>query len=653
MNILVLGILAVFPGSWVTFGLPLEFNGKTRLAMAVALSPAILGIEYLAIKFVGIDFANAALILLAVNLPSGYFLMRRLHWSLRVSRTLIVASLLFSIFAGSLILLWLLIPGYRPFSWHALLHTDVIYEVTRSRLLPEEPEMAGLTLAYDWMGEIFWSVLGWLSNWSPTSMYPVTNLIWLLIAFVLAFELAKSGLGLHSSTALFGVGLLFLGNQIIVISTSVITNDIHHWEWILGTDQIAPLLAWYRGFEDMPFVFPLLLGLALVCLVGMRRRVRFLSAIIVSLMIAIGLIYPLFFPMACLLSGGTIFLLISRWARGLPRYEPRELFLLVAGFVVSVIVFLAFLTAITKDRANPSFQLLQAGRWSRGFQALTALLPLVLLAAPFVVKAILKRDGPTIVLTATGVFLVGLFLFTKVSYLEPKFIDASVIAVAPLSAAGVEQLFGRLTRMRWVLALMVPVALAIINFQYWFGLGAGTPSNLANAPQFSEDSFWIALAPSEKDMAWTSAVRASTPIDTIMVVLKPGIHLEPFIARSLYFPSDYDERSNIEYTVSPAGYSVDKRVYLLEQRGYSERVWDERLQVIKSFYDETDRTKSILVLQALQRLNRPLAIHFSSETVPALTWLRQEKIGSEFYSDSRNIIWFIERPVPVSAEFGR
>jgi len=655
MGVLFLAGLTVLPGAWITFSLPFdEFSWKVRLALAVALSPAILAVQFLALELTGIEFAQTALILVVINVSAGFILLRHLHLpqELHLSPTTIFGTLLFLILAGALVLPWLIIPGYRLFSWHALLHSDVIYALTRNRLIPEEPELAGLTLAYDWAAAVYWSVLGWLSNWSPTAMYPATNLIWLLVAFVLAYEVAKTGLGLYRSTALFAVGLLFLGSQIIGVVVWLVANDAHRWEWILGTVNNSALFNMYLGFEDKPFVIALLLGLELVCLVSMQRQVRWLGVIISSLVIGVGLIYPIFFPMACLLAGGTIFLLASRWAKGLPYYKPSELLLLIGGLAVSIIVCMAFLELTTRDRAVPTLQLVQSGRWSRGLQVITTLLVFLVLAAPFIVRSFLNRDGSVMVLTATGFSLGALYVFIRLSQAtngaaEDKLIFGAAIALAPLAAAGCDGLFRRLNRAGWVLALVVTLVFASLNSLYMFRLGAGVPTNLVNAPQLSEESFWIALEPSEKDAAWTKAVRESTPTDTIVIALEPGIHLAPFLARSLYFPSDYDEHSIIAYTEAPAGYSVDKRFLFLQQRGYSEKIWDERLKLVESLYRETDSTRLAAILESLQELNRPLAIRFASQTVPALNWLRNENIGTEFFSDSTSIVWFIEPHTPL------
>lgn len=646
MNVLVLGILTVLPGSWIIFGLPLgELNLRTRLALSAALSPAVLAIELFAMRLIGIDFAHAAPIALIVNLPAGFPLVRRLWRSshLNLSPALVFGSLLFLVLAGSLILPWLFIPGYRLFSWHSFIHTDVIYELTRFKWWPEEPELAGLTLAYDWVGEIYWAVLGWLTSWSPTSMYPVTNLIWLFLAFILAYELGVTGLHLHSSSALFGIGLMFLSNQIFGVTTWLVANDTNQWEWVFGTVQNTALLLGYQGFEDTPFVIALLLGLALVCLVSMERKVRFLSVLMVALMVSIGLIYPILFPMASVLSGGTIFLLATRWAKDVPHYKTTELLLLIGGFVLSILMFWGFLALVTRDRANPTFHLLQEGRWSRGLQAFTALLPMALLAAPVVIKSFLNRHGPTMVLAATGSFLVGLYLFANVSFLENKFVAASAIAIAPLSAVGTDQLFRRLNGARWALVLAVPLLLAVLNYKYWYQLGAAVPTNLGNAPRLIENSFWLALAPGEEDMGWTRAVRESTPSDTVVVVRKSGIHLAPFIARSLYLPSDFEDGANTSYKVSPAGYTVDKEVYLLEQRGYPKNIWEERLQVVESLYNEADPAKLTALIRTLRQLDRPVAIRFPGENVPALAWLRHENLGLQLFSDGANIVWFIDR----------
>ena len=651
MPILVLPVLTVLPGTWISFGLPLgEFRWQVRLALGVGFSPAVLAIELLALKVLGFDFAHAAPMILAVNLPAAALLIRRLPEVRRphFSATFAVASLLFLILAASVMLPWFLVPRYRLFSWHALLHTDVIYALTRHGVLPEEPEMAGLTLAYDWVGESYWSTLGWLSNWSPTSMYPVTNLIWLLISFVLAYEIAHVALGLHSSTALLAVGLLLLGTQMVGSVAWLIVQDVHRWAWYLGDVRNTALLMAHQGFEDMPFAIALVLGLTLVCLLGLQRKVAWIGALVCAVMISIALVYPILFPMACLMAAGTAWALAGRWAKSVPAYEARELWALIAGWAVSISICVAFLAVISGDRGMSSVHFFESGKLSRSVQVTSSLLAYLIPAIPFIAKSFASRSGPGLVLAFTGFGSAALYVFCGLNQLESKLIAAATIPFAFLSAAGLEPVLEKLPRARWALAVLVPLALAAVQLSYAYRLGAGIPSNLGTAPRINEESFWIALSPDEEDAAWTRAVRESTPADTVVVARKPGIHLAPFVARSLYFPSDYDEGSAKEYTVSPAGYSVDKRYTLLQQRGYSGRVWDQRLRTIEALYGETDPTTLVRTLQKLQELKRPIAIYFKGEGAPALVWLREHHVGKELFSDNRGSVWFIEFGTPIT-----
>ena len=107
---------------------------------------------------------------------------------------MVLPLLLFLVLVVALTLPWVLIPKYRLFSWHALMHTDIIYKLSQSAVLPEEPEIAGLQLAYAWLGHSYWAVLGWLTNWSPTRIYPISNVIWLATALFWPIKWPRKGL---------------------------------------------------------------------------------------------------------------------------------------------------------------------------------------------------------------------------------------------------------------------------------------------------------------------------------------------------------------------------------------------------------------------------------------------------------------------------
>ena len=62
-------VLLILPGAWLAFGLPLQpISFAARLAIAGALSPLTVGLQFYALRFVGASFEATASILLVLNL---------------------------------------------------------------------------------------------------------------------------------------------------------------------------------------------------------------------------------------------------------------------------------------------------------------------------------------------------------------------------------------------------------------------------------------------------------------------------------------------------------------------------------------------------------------------------------------------------------
>src|SRR5919109_1027792 len=252
MRLLLLAAMTILPGSWLTFGIPLdELNWRTRLALGAALSPIVLAIQLYLLRILNFDFAPAVLIILFANLPCLIFIKRslpRINFS-GVSTAFWVASIIISSLLGLMLTLWIVIPNFRAVSWHALLHTDIVYLIARNPFFLEEPDMANIHLAAPWIDHVYWAITGWLADRPPTVIYPISNIVWLIITFVLAYELASSGLGLHNSTSLLSAGLTFVGTNIVGAIGYLISGK---WEF-LGDIRYTPLLGKYFGFETIPF----------------------------------------------------------------------------------------------------------------------------------------------------------------------------------------------------------------------------------------------------------------------------------------------------------------------------------------------------------------------------------------------------------------
>jgi hypothetical protein len=634
MRFFLLAAMTVLPGSWLTFGISLdELNWRTRLALGIALSPIVLAVQLYLLRTLHFDFSHAVFIIFFVNLPCIVFITRKLPKDTfpGLSTPFWVASVILSYFLGLMLMLWLFIPNFRTFSWHALSHTDIVYLIARNPFLPEEPGMAHTALAAPWMDHVYWSVTGWLTDWPPTVLYPLTNIVWLIITFSLAYELAYHGLGLHSSTALQSSALTFVGTNIVGAIGYLATDNRR----LFGDVRYTPLLGKYFAFETIPFAFALIIGLALICVLILQRNTRSLLLLVPILHIALGLMYPILFPIGCILVIFTI-LLSSKIIGSSSLDAGSTPLLLVIGLLISTTIFLSYLAIGTSESSVPTLQINVFSKFKTHTKnSLLALLPSIIIGLPFIIRGIIVRHRPTILLTASGLISIGLYLLFELRGLEYKFILAATLLLMPITAGGVEHLFVQQLRSRWIVSLVTPLAFVLIFAFLIFKTEVHIPDNLRNAPNVIEDSFWIHLNINEDDSGWTRAVHYGTPEDTILVFHSSGIHLGPFANRTLFLPGigDSDART---------GYS-NYDYYLFWQRGYPKASFDNRSNAIETLYSETNREKLSEVINTLLTFGRPLAIHFSGDDTPALVWLKQINIGSELYSDSKNLVWFIDR----------
>lgn len=635
----------LLPGAWVACGLPLDaLRWPVRLAFSGVLSPIILALQMLLLKALGLPFVLIPLVLFVVNLPALYLIWRIVRTAQAVKwrePALYGGLALLGILALYVLLPWQVIPNLRTFAWHALWHTDISYALTRNTFLPEEPELAGVTLAYGWVGHVYWSIIGWSTNLPPTQIYALSNLIWLLFTFILAYALGI-GLRLQRAAALLNVGLLFLGTNVIGAIAWTVNRDWHWQQNYLGDIRYTPLLGKYLGFETMPFAFALLIAVALLSTLALQQPIRNLAVLLFITLTGLGLVYPILFPAGCLLVGGLWVLLVTRLDPATPIYRWRELLWLAAGVGASVFVTFAFLTIVTQDRSNGAVGLSTMQEMKpKLFHLLSALL-LFAPALVAVVPHIWQRFSPTLLLTATALGVMVLYVVANLDTLEYKYILAATIVAAPVAAAGIERVLVRRPRLQWGLALVMPVAFFIIHQTLMLKVGAQIPSNLVHAPRLSEDSFWLSLADSEANADWTAAVRTLTPENTVVITENSAIHISSFLARALYAPSDGDGTQT-------AGYSVDNRFNLLTWRGYPVQLYEERLAVIKTIYNTTDTTEMNDALAQVMTLHRPVVIAFRP-TVPMVQWLREEAIGQELFASTSHVVWLLEPNIIINGQ---
>jgi len=641
MQIIAAIALTILPGSWIMYGLPISGIGPmARLAIAIALSPAVVGLQLVILESLGVPFAISANVLVFLNLPCVFVLVRRLRAE-RPSRN-IESWLLFTPLLGMIIaipvLLWSLIPGLRTYEWETMLQTDVVYAIARDGVYVEEVNLAGYHLAYGWIGHSYWSLIGWLGDWAPTTIYPFTNVLWIMVTFVLSYELGKYGLGLHPTTALLGVVLMFLSTNVVGMVLLIMTGYSGWWARYFGDMRYSPFLSKFYAFDTMLWGMALLIALALVYTLALRRRVTFLDGLTFILLVGLGLTYPILFPAGLALVGCFMFLAIARLTKDLPEYTRWEIVKLGLASLLSVIVIGLYIGLTTADRDVAIFAL--SGRADIHFKTirfLGAMGPFMLMAALPLIRFIRRRHGPALLLVLAALALSAVYIIIDLTQLEYKYVLAANVGLAFLAAAVLDPLFWQRPRLGAVMTTAVAAGLAAINLLLVFQAHAHIPGNLAQGVPLDESSFWIALSPSEPDAAWTGTIREKTPEDTVVIARRPGVNLSVLVGRSMYIPSD------LEGGYVP-GYNLNQRFYLLKQRGYPTAIYERRLGVVETLYTSENESAIIGALHELKELRRPVAIYFPRQDSYSLRWMQAQSVGRALFSDGQNIVWFIDDP---------
>src|SRR5215472_13435840 len=96
------------------------------------------------------------------------------------------------------------------YSTHAWMHAAPDYLVANGSLLLEEPCLAGVRLAYPWVGHVFQAVLSYALDSSPAFSYVWTNLLWIALFYGLFVAFAQE-MGLRPITSALAPVWLFFG----------------------------------------------------------------------------------------------------------------------------------------------------------------------------------------------------------------------------------------------------------------------------------------------------------------------------------------------------------------------------------------------------------------------------------------------------------
>ena len=622
--------LMFLPGSWLAF-CPgsAHLSYSARFALAIALSPPIAVIQFYCLRLAGLPFQQVVPVLQLVNL-GGLVLIVRAFGSNRPQvkwRQVLLGGGVYASVVACVAIPWLWDSDFRLYSWHGLLHTDIVYTFARGALLPEEPELAGVPLAYPWIGHVYWSVLAWSVDLSPTIIYLMSNVVLLGATGILYYSLARE-LGASEEMSLTIPVILALGTNLFgLIGWSIIPpNDNGIWWAILGDLRYAPFLLKFVTFEIMTFGLVLYVALLFLCVSALRKHKKFDLFLIPALVTATGALYPNLFPASTLLLVG----LIGTCFFGRPYmdggYTKKQFLSLALLSVMAVAGGIMFVKLYSLGRATGILELSSAAAAAK--KSLAAALAL----GPFAAAMFwmwqsepIHRRAPLMVLVFGAGGAVALNVLLRIGALdEYKFFMAAGICLAAPAMIGFERVFLKTRRAHWKILVTSPIILALVMVSYSVNR---IPNHGSKPLDASEGSFWLTLAPDNPDANWIDAVRKNTPTTTVVIVNHPEFHTTTFTARPLVVPSE-----GAQYHF---GYNIASKPNMLVLRGYSNKLFEERYALLERIYTPQSPEEKSQVLKQLMSLGRPLAIVFRPPDGRAFWhWLRDNRVGIELFNDS-------------------
>ena len=161
-------------------------------------------------------------------------------------------------------------------------------------------------------------------------------------------------------------------------------------------------------------------------------------------------------------------------------------------------------------------------------------------------------------------------------------------------------------------------------------------SIIASAPPATEDGVTVHVATGSPEAGWTNAIRERTPPDTVVVANRSTIFVPSATSRSLFAPI---------VDVYFPGYSLESREQMVELRGYSSRLVEERLAVVSRLLEAKTDHDAEDALAEVARLGRPIAIlAWRGKHDRLLAWLDARHMGRRiFEDDSGRVVWLYPR----------
>jgi len=636
-------VLLLLPGAWFAFGLPLQpLTCTARLALAGVISPIPIALEFYLLRIAGLPFGPTVWVLVALNLCSLVFVVHNWRVTYTSPRALLTSLAVYLVLASCVAYPWLVSDNVRIFTGHSFMHLSLVYQFPEGTLIPEDPELAGLHLAYPWLAHIYWGVLSWALDWSPTRTYVLTNLFWLACLCGLFYEACRH-LGAKVFSSRIAMVWLALGTNVI--------GWLMHWaakislnkDWLPGDIRFTPWVRKFITLQANAYAICLFAGIMLVSILALRQPKKSWLILNLVLLTGMGLFYPNLLPPALAFDALLFFFLYSGWGAADKSGCRRTAIQYLLGGLAVLIVIGANLVVLTASHSGGTV-------WFSGWMPLVKKgVSAAIALAPFLLAiAFLRRESfftPEVCLfltaAALSILLRMVFRVTVVNN-EYKFMFTSALLLAPVAALAVEQGLTRMSQkilLVMVSVLLVPPAISAVRIQQ----GLMEPVSF---PPVDDQHFWIRLGTAHPDAGWIEAVRTKTPQDTVLVVRRSDLFLPVFTRRSSWVAPE---------SIGPLpGHWINPRFNMVALRGYSEAVYDSRESVRRLVYSQGTPEEYRSSLENMGSLQRPVAIVFPPQDGNSLLdWLTAEGVGQPVFHDAGGTtVWLIEFGLQQSSRLG-
>jgi hypothetical protein len=634
--------LVLLPGAWIACGLPvcsLPFSAK--LIIGALLSPLVLIVQFYVARLLGVPFELTPPLLALVNLPALLLIVRRLglrpgwpNWRVALGWSLILLVPLACLAPT------LLNPETRIYTGHAWMYSDPIYLYARGDLVLEDPELAGLRLAYPWFGLLYQGLLSYVLQSPPAASYIWTNIVGLVfiagLCAALVSELGGSRFAQVASFVWLLFGVNFAGSVLEPLSRhlphlgSIAFGDYRYSAWYLK----------FYFFQQEPVALGMLLAIVYVLV---RRWPGGFSwgplLLLGCLTCDLAIVYPILIPAAAAVIGAKVVVELFDHLRGCPALPISQILGVGVVLVVGGLVTLANTRFLTVDVVAPTVRLAPAGSMlSKAGAGLIALSPL-LAGLAIVARTRWRTLHKTILVLGLGAlgsyFLYVVFLLPGYGA-EYKFILTAAVCLAPFPGLAMEPLWPRLGRKAapaltvLTLILATPLIHSVRQDWPWYpsqGLER-TP------PLMNLNGFDLRLDDGEPLSGLVDAVRRDTPTDTLLIAARADLHLPTLTARSMYAPPAQQ--------LPHPGVNINSLFMIEESKGYSEALLDGRESTLQALYESTDSSQRQQALDTIRALKRPLAIVVEDDRDAGLqAWLSSLPEGRVDYTGGGRTLWLL------------